>query len=887
MKLEEIKVKGGIVSKICNIEETDGVWQFKNGDPQIEVTFDKSVDKIRIISDYLGYFNSDNIEIFFRNQGENFSENKKVSFSRRFSEITYTDIFFDQPYDTFRIDLDNNNSQCKFLSFEILPIRENIKLVKEMEKNFSPVKKEKEKLLIVSHDFSNTGAPILAFNIAKELYHEVDIMVICLHMCKEKDLEEKYKNNQIPYIYINDFSCAKYSFYGCVPNSKYESLEDMKQQLFLEAARNLNFDKAITNTIVSGEIVSILKDYDFKIISLIHEMANTIKMYGFASYGKDIAANSDYIVFPNEIVKNDFLSIFPNLAGKVCVRPQGVYLNLDFELALDDEVSRFGFSLSDNYIIGSGTGELRKGIDLFVNSAISLCNKYSNLHFVWTGSFTSSELESWMKFQIKKSNLENRIHLLPFITDSNLYKTVLSNAKAFWLTSREDPFPSVALEAMAYNVPVVGFSNSGGFSFMAEDNRALHCLSFDCAELIDKTIQILEGTIRLNSQSVKNYIKDLDFGDYCQSLLSLTKNIKTVKPSLNVYKYQNSSIPHYFDLQNGSNKYNLEDIPKPNLFIKHKINLDYVTLLDTAIGSDNVGDQIIMSYCEKICTSTLPNSVISHIPTHIYKPEIENIENQLKILCGTNLLYKEMEISRQMVFPKNIRNMKNTCLLGVGMQQIGLEKTSSEYTKKLLNFMLNNSYLHSVRDQQTKDFLNSIGIKNVVNTSCPTMWNLTPDHCQLIPMQKQKSVLTTVTDYAKDPVNDALMIEILKSKYDTVYLWVQGQCDYSYLKKITECRNLCLVPPTLKALDALLNNNDLDYIGTRLHAGIRSLNKFHRSLVIAVDNRARAIHKDTGLPIMERFQIPELLVNWIDKPYQTKIHLPQNDIDAWKSQFNY
>jgi len=38
----------------------------------------------------------------------------------------------------------------------------------------------------------------------------------------------------------------------------------------------------------------------------------------------------------------------------------------------------------------------------------------------------------------------------------------LCAANAFALTSREDPYPTVAIEALAAGLPVVAFENSGG-----------------------------------------------------------------------------------------------------------------------------------------------------------------------------------------------------------------------------------------------------------------------------------------------------------------------------------------------------------------------------------------------------------------------------------------
>ena len=112
-----------------------------------------------------------------------------------------------------------------------------------------------------------------------------------------------------------------------------------------------------------------------------------------------------------------------------------------------------------------------------------------------------------------------------------------------------------------------------------------------------------------------------------------------------------------------------------------------VVLLDTAKGSDNVGDEIIMDYCTSVCKTVLPNTDFVHIPTHIYDEHSEHIESYFKILCGTNLIYTRMENSKQWALPQDIANYKKICLLGVGMQQLGIEFPMSNYTKLFLRFI--------------------------------------------------------------------------------------------------------------------------------------------------------------------------------------------------------
>lgn len=145
--------------------------------------------------------------------------------------------------------------------------------------------------------------------------------------------------------------------------------------------------------------------------------------------------------------------------------------------------------------------------------------------------------------------------------------------------------------------------------------------------------------------------------------------------------------------------------------------------------------------------------------------------------------------------------------------------------------------------------------------------------------------MTTVTDYMVDPEKDIYMLETLKKHYEKTYIWIQGQVDYQYLKTLTNLGPYQIIPPSLESLDEVLYKEDVDYIGTRLHAGIRSMNIGNRSLVIGVDNRARAMKSDINLPVLERDEMQEKLEEKIEQEWKTEIHLPVREIERWKKQF--
>ena len=237
-----------------------------------------------------------------------------------------------------------------------------------------------------------------------------------------------------------------------------------------------------------------------------------------------------------------------------------------------------------------------------------------------------------------------------------------------------------------------------------------------------------------------------------------------------------------------------------------------IVILDTSIGSDNAGDRIIMEHCSDICKSIFPNSHFTNIPTHIYDPKCEYVGKNFKILCGTNLIYTHMEKSIQWALPRKIESYSNICLLGVGMQDLYSDFPMGKYTKNLLNVLLTSKVYHSVRDEYTKMRLNEIGITNVLNTGCPTMWGITPELCAKIPRKKGRDVLTTITDYNRNPRLDEYLLKNLKKYYENVYIWIQGRYDLQCIKEIVDVNDYILIPGSLEELDNILKMKNLDYV---------------------------------------------------------------------------
>lgn len=323
--------------------------------------------------------------------------------------------------------------------------------------------------------------------------------------------------------------------------------------------------------------------------------------------------------------------------------------------------------------------------------------------------------------------------------------------------------------------------------------------------------------------------------------------------------------------------------------------METVILFDTSIGSLNKGDEIIMESVVKQLHYIIENRYVMRSTTH--SPVIsdkqglcnniimETFNNaKYKFICGTNLLWRNLNYEWP-TWNVNLLNYfpyRDSILIGVGSGKYHHEP--DDYTKELYNKILSHDYVHSVRDDNTVELLKTLGFQ-AVNTGCPTMWGFSEEFCKKIPSEKAEKVVFTLTFYNMNNLLDQKLIDILFDSYKEVYFWSQGVNDFQYLKKLNLKRKLNIVPPDLKSYSRLLSDNNIDYIGTRLHGGLFAMQHKKRTIIIVIDNRARYMKQNYSLKTIERQNI-SLLKDTIFSSFKTKINLDYENIKKYISQFD-
>lgn len=304
--------------------------------------------------------------------------------------------------------------------------------------------------------------------------------------------------------------------------------------------------------------------------------------------------------------------------------------------------------------------------------------------------------------------------------------------------------------------------------------------------------------------------------------------------------------------------------------------------------SSNLGDLIIEKAVRRELARISCGARVFSITTQAYpgRKQLSRIlRSRLHLVGGTNLLSSNMDEYNQWKFtPFQASLIRKAVLLGVGWWQY--QDAANEYTRRLLRRCLSDEWLHSVRDDFTFRKLKEIGIENVVNTGCPTMWPLADYSPADYPREKADSVLLTLTDYISlhiQPELDVTLVELLLDKYKTVYYWPQGRQDLGLVSRWGS--RLKILDHNIASLFWLIEGPEpLDYVGTRLHGGVACLLARRRSLILEVDNRAAEIAKDTNLTTCARDDF-DFISKWISGPTNTIIQMDTRAINRWREQF--
>ena len=377
------------------------------------------------------------------------------------------------------------------------------------------------RIIIVTHDAFPSGAQYLALNMARELVQgfSFKVDIVCLG-------GGVLKNQYAQYARLHDLDGLDHR--GSEAHAIARNLVENGHRF------------AIVNTTVSGFFLETLKAHGIKCISLVHELRGVIDQYNLYDQAKTIASLADKVVFPAQQVVDEFQQIAPVSAAHRVLRPQGLYkrnARLHKRDAARKEL-RNALKLPPDalIILGVGYADYRKGIDLFVDAGNILVGRMPNAYLVWVGHW-----EAEIQLRVEQSLVENPKMSSHFIFPGRREDTDMfyAGADVYALTSREDPFPSVMLEAMEASLPVVGFEGIGGCTELFELGCGKLEPAFDVnafASALEEILQDHDLATSMGQTGQTEIYKRFSFRNY---LFDLLKQIDYPLPRVSVL------VPNY------------------------------------------------------------------------------------------------------------------------------------------------------------------------------------------------------------------------------------------------------------------------------------------------------------------------------------------------------
>ncbi len=381
------------------------------------------------------------------------------------------------------------------------------------------------RLLIVTHDLHRHGAQYLALNLARTLRRCFGFEVATISG-QTGALRPAFENE-------GQLTIIK-------PHGASESAADAAFASLVQRG----FRCAIVNSAASGWIAPRLARFRMKMIGLVHELPAMIECMHLGQGLAELDRHAEALVFPAATVRDKCAGAVGVASWRNAkVLPQGLYKSgalMDLsakEAARERIVARLGLPNAARIVLGVGYADERKGVDIFIAWATATARSWPHAHFVWVGA-PVPELQHKVKRWLAGARAQRaNIHFPGFMEETGDFYAA---ADLYALCSREDPFPSTALEALAAATPVITVQGTGGIEELEAHGCVKAIASADADAFVAAAADWFDNpdAARAAGERGRNLVCErFGFASYAGALTDLlglgVPNISVVVPNYN------------------------------------------------------------------------------------------------------------------------------------------------------------------------------------------------------------------------------------------------------------------------------------------------------------------------------------------------------------------
>ncbi|MCO7016133.1 glycosyltransferase [Vibrio paracholerae] len=242
------------------------------------------------------------------------------------------------------------------------------------------------------------------------------------------------------------------------------------------------------NTIASANYAKALDFLHAEFITHVHEMENVFKIF------------EEHVLTLKDIC-NKYIAVSPGSIESINKRLPDVEIKYLKPFINEYQKNEDVIVESDKKIIfGCGAVEIRKGFDVFCDVASRLKKDgLDNVEMHWIGSDVNKDLNA--SEVIEKYDVADVVKFLgPKANPRDYFK----NGFLFLLTSREDPYPLVCMEAAEFGLPVICFDEqAGGMHTFVENDAGVVVPYLDIANMSQAVTDLLNNSSKVKKLGLK------------------------------------------------------------------------------------------------------------------------------------------------------------------------------------------------------------------------------------------------------------------------------------------------------------------------------------------------------------------------------------------------
>lgn len=379
-------------------------------------------------------------------------------------------------------------------------------------------------VLFLSHEASRTGAPILLLNFLQWLRKNRDINVRVL-AGKSGELTGEFAAIGP----TESFEPSDALWYKAMRRLQLQHRYDSGHLIRLrETFLSNDIDLIYVNSVASAGMLDFLSFVKCPVICHVHELDGAIHTMGVEHLALIEKRRPAYIAVSRAVQKNlvEKYGVSPSRIEVIhgCV-PNAKENATDPEQARRAICQRLGIPEQAKLVSACGSIEFRKGTDLFLQLASQVRQKFHDVpvHFVWVGG--KPDKVAAMRSQVADSPLRGVVHFVGPTPDTGIY---FGAADIFALTSREDPFPLVVMEAGSHGRPTVCFEQAGGAPEFVEADAGFVVADLNVAAMADRIVELLlspDLLSRMGNAANRKVISRYDFDAGAAKLAAVIENV--------------------------------------------------------------------------------------------------------------------------------------------------------------------------------------------------------------------------------------------------------------------------------------------------------------------------------------------------------------------------